>query len=162
MALAVYTLAVRSHRLQLAAVHGPPGTGKTFLMLVLFTLHLCTNTDSPLYWISGGNQTAGTTAEDLGYMVPNDSPLRILAARPTAPSTPAEKLTPSPLDAASIASCAGKRFLILTTGVLRNSAHNARHHEQRADDLVFDEAQQANLARDLISSRASKRWASSL
>ena len=49
MMLAADMLALHTFRLQFGAIHGLPGTGKTFLMLILYTLPLCVSPETTIY-----------------------------------------------------------------------------------------------------------------
>ena len=148
-----YVLGMRAHRLQFGALLGPPGTGKTRIMTLLFSLHLCSAEGACVYWVSGGNATIGTTVDDIATAVPDDAMLREITARPTASGADDDRIMPSPLDVATITHCEGKRFLLMTTGVLTSSPFQWGSHKERATTLGMDEGQQATLRRDQIAAK---------
>ena len=132
--------------MQISAICGPPGAGKSDLALQLVALFLLANPDSRVLMTSKGNATLEMFTVRLSSLLPADAELRPQAAWvPAASSTTMADpivLTTLPIHE-KVKAMQSLRFVLATTGVLMNTMRtwHVAGVVQTYDLLIFDEAQ---------------------
>ena len=143
-----YHLLLAATKCQFASLYGPPGAGKTRLMIYLTAMYLTATSRTNVCLASSGNTTIASTATDFATLLPSTCFLAHHIVRVV--SKNAKDAAPSPFDTTNANDTLGRRFSILTTGMLGTSPYTFYLYRGRFHWVIGDEAQQLYLARDLL------------